>query len=76
MAQHTTERAYERGFNSGRAFYERTQQGAGANPPRHNHRYDSPEGSAWSFGYAHGWEQAKREHERAIAVYATDNAEY
>ena len=71
-----TEELYARGFNAGRAFYERTQEGAGANQPRCNYRYDSPESNAWHFGYSHGWELAKREHERARAVYETDRAEY
>lgn len=71
-----TEYHYSRGFNAGRAFYDRTQEGAGANPPNSNYRYDSPEHNFWATGYAHGWEAAKREHERAIAIYATDNAEF
>lgn len=71
-----TEHHYNRGFNAGRRHFERTQEGAGANPPQSGYRYASPENEAWHNGYAHGWEAAKRELERAIAVYATDHAEY
>lgn len=70
-----TEEFYSRGFNAGRHHYERTQQGMGANSPRSGRRYDSPENNAWHFGYAHGWELAKREHENAQAVYETAHAD-
>ena len=71
-----TEELYARGFNAGRRHYARTQQGVGANPPRSNYRYDTPENNAWQFGYSHGWAAERHEHERAQAVYETDHAEY
>lgn len=68
--------AYDRGFRSGMAHWERTQQGMGANPPRSGYRYDSACDNAWHFGYAEGWAKAKTEAQNAPAVYHTEIAEF
>lgn len=41
-----TEHHYARGFNAGRAFYERTREGAGANRPHSGYVYDTSEDDA------------------------------
>jgi hypothetical protein len=68
--------AYDRGYHSGIAHYERTQRGMGALKPTSGHRYDSPYDNAWQYGYAEGWSKAKNDAQNAPAVYATATAEF
>jgi hypothetical protein len=65
---------YNRGLASGKAHFERTVEGAGANPPRSGYSYNSDENEAWSAGYAKGWSTAKQEHKNAVEAYHSEQA--
>ncbi len=70
----TNEQHYERGYESGKAHFNRTILGAGANTPRSGFRYNSDEHEAWAAGYAKGWSTAKSEHQNAVAAYHSENS--
>lgn len=65
---------YNRGYESGKAHFERTIEGMGANTPRSGHRYGSDAHGAWAAGYAKGWSTARQEHRNAVEAYHSENS--